>query len=163
MKTRIITGIIAASLLLWLLYSGPVSLIVIVTLVAAALAYLEFDKIFFSGENLSKRVTLTRQIKLITLISLTLIAMPKGAPASWVAFWLSFIFLAALGVITAEKEQNMPHAVRQISLELAGYIYVLGLLGFIVPILEVSPEGRNFLFFFFSSFLREIALPILWG
>lgn len=149
MKTRIITGVVAAFLLVWLLNSGPVSLIVSVTLVAAALAYLEFDRIFFSDESRSPKTILTRQIKLITLISLTMLSMPKGATASWVAFWLSFILLASLGVVTAEKDQDMPNAVRRISLELAGYIYVLGLLGFVVPILEVSAQGRNFLFFLF--------------
>lgn len=144
MKTRIITGLVAASLLLWLLYAGPVSLVVAVVLVCAALAYTEFDRIFFSGKN-----KIARQLKLVTVIALTLLAIPKGAPAAWVAFWLSFIFIASWGVIMAEKEHDMVDAVRQISLELAGYVYVLGLLGFIVPILEVSGDGRNFLFFLF--------------
>ena len=144
MKTRTITGVGAAALLTWLLYAGPLDLIVVAVLACAAMVYVEFDHLFF-GKGAGFRL---RQLRLLTLIAIQIIAMRRGAPASWVTFWIAIVFLCIWNVIKSDRQNDFAKSVRDFSLEVVGYVYVVGLFGFLVPILEGTSAGRHCLFLF---------------
>jgi len=145
MKTRLITGVLVAAVVIWLVFYGPLSLITSVILLCAGLGYLEYDRIFFSTETGPTQI---RQLRMFLLIGLTLLAIPRGSEAAWIAVWISIMVLTVRHVIKSEKRNQFDLSVSSYSLEVTGYFYVLGLLGFLLPYLHLN-GGRHWLMFLF--------------
>lgn len=145
MRTRIVAGVSAAVLLIWLLYWGPLTLINTAVLFCAALAYLEYDRLFFPAN----REKILRQLRLVTMISLTILAMRRGTAPAFVTFWLTFVFQAVWHVVSSESENDFAKSVRNFAYEIMGYLYIVALFGFVMPIVEAGPRGRDYLMLFF--------------
>lgn len=140
MKLRIIGGVTAAVLLILLLVYGSVPVLMGTVLVAAAIAYLEFDKMFFEKPDVF------RQGFLVFLCSATILAMADDFAIGFMAFWISFIALAIAHVLSKEVDFNK--SARDLAVKLIGYIYVLSLFGFMIPIVK-SFNGREYIFLLF--------------
>ncbi len=140
MRTRIITGVTAAALLLLLIFWGSSFLMMTVSLACAILSYLEYDKLFFTDNSRARHV---RQGILLTL---TILAVYQTPVAGWVMIWFSGTFLFLFHLWDASHDGDFQKAVHDLSMELMGYWYILGLFGFLVPIAEIK---RHYLLLLF--------------
>lgn len=140
MKTRIVAGVTAAVLVTWLLFSGPQLLILALTLVLSVMAYLEFDRLFFDKPSLSRR-----SVPFLFLV-LTVTAISVSLEWGWVAMWFCLVMLFIRHVFLPSRSGDFPGAVHDISIELLGMFYVVGLFSFVVPIVNLDPMGRHYLF-----------------
>ncbi len=140
MMTRIIAGVIAAGLVTWLLFSGPHLLILALVVVLSVLAYLEFDRLFFPLPSLSRR-----SVPILFLI-LTVTAISVSLEWGWIALWMGLVTLFIRHVFLPSRSGDFPGAVHDISIELLGMWYIVGLFGFVAPIVQTEPIGRHFLF-----------------
>ena len=143
MKTRILSGLTAATLTILLFLYGPIWSLLAVELAAACIGYLEYDKLFF-GPSPSR----TRPIRLVTLISLTLLAMRISPTAAWMSSWLAISFLLVSHVVSGNR-RNIPLEVRAVSLELMGFWYIVSMFGFLVPLADIPLMGRQYLLLLF--------------
>lgn len=132
-----------AAVVVWLVFYGPVSAVTSVILLCTGIACVEYDRLFFAGETSPAAL---RQLRMFLLVGFTLLAIPRGTEAAWIAIWLSLIVIAVRHVIKSERRNRFDESVQNVSLEVMGYFYVLGLLGFLLPILEI---GRPWLMFLF--------------
>jgi phosphatidate cytidylyltransferase len=143
MKTRIITGVIAACIVISLIYVFPVEIAMLAVALCSVLGYLEFDKLFF------QKPVLTRQVGLSVMVLLTLMALRQSLEFAFVLFGLFYVLLAVVHVVRSSLNQSMQEVVQHFSYELIGYVYVSGLFGFIVPILEIPGHGKDYLMLVF--------------
>jgi phosphatidate cytidylyltransferase len=142
MKTRIIAGVTAAVVLMGLIERGPIPLILAVVLFCAFLAYLEFDRLFFGAPLRA------RHFRMVALIFLTIFSLSQNDVMGWISFWFSFVIICASHVYSSNKSGDFQRDTRNLSLEFLGYVYVVSLFGFMIPIIE-STNGRAFLFLLF--------------
>lgn len=148
MKTRIITGLVLATVLLWLLYSAPLGALLTAVLLCATLSSVEFDRMFFP--EVSRSASIVRQLRVVILIWITILSIRHGTAPAWIAFWCSFAALVMWYVVASDHGNDFPKSVREFGLDLLGYLYVVGLFGFILPIVEAdSLLGRHHLFLLF--------------
>jgi len=139
MKTRIVAGVIAAALVTWLLFSGPELLILALVLVLSVMAYLEFDSLFFATPGF------WRKSVPIFFLLLTVTAISISLEWGWIALWLGLTTLVIRHVFLPSRDGNFPGAVHDISLELLGMWYCVGLFAFVVPVVHIE-HGRHYLF-----------------
>lgn len=140
MKTRIVAGVIAAILVTWVIFAGPPLAILSLTLLLSVMAYLEFDRLFFTTPNLGRRsIPICFLVLVVTSISISL-------EWGWVAMWLGLIALFIRHVFLPSRSGDFQTAVHDISIELLGMWYVVGLFSFVVPIVNLAPMGRQYLF-----------------
>jgi phosphatidate cytidylyltransferase len=142
MKQRILTGLVAALLLLALIFRGPVSLIFLVVVVCANLSYWEYDRLFFP------QTSSMRQFRMAALITLGIGAMWISPWVGWITFWITFALLGVIHVFEAEWGGDFTRVTRDFAVSAVGYLYVLSLFGFLTPISEL-PDGRQLLFLLF--------------
>ena len=161
MKLRIITGVTAAILVILLDTLGSFPFILSVVLIFSLLAFLEYDRLFFPTRSVS------RQLPTAVLIVLSILSIRLGVYASWIALWMSFIIIGVGQVFVADRQDDFPASVRQVSLQWMGYIYIVGLLGFILPIVQGMPKGRAYLLLlFFLVFIGDTSAYFVgsrWG
>ena len=143
MKTRIIAGVSAALVTIALIYWAPIEVVMLTVASCAVLSYLEFDKLFF------KTVIWSRQIGLSIMVLLTLMVLRQSLELTFLLFGLFYLLLAVIHVVRSSLNQTMQEVFQHFSIELVGYIYVSGLFGFIVPILEIPGHGKDYLMFLF--------------
>jgi len=146
MKTRLITGLIVAFLVVWLIFRGPLSLITGVILLCAVLSYHEFDRLFFTATDGNPWV---RQLRMGLMIAFSVIAIAQGSTLAWAAVWIAMVALTVRHVLLSDRKNRFEESVAAYSLEVMGYFYVLGLFGFILPIVQIGYEGRLWLLFLF--------------
>jgi len=150
MMLRIVTGVTAAALLTSLIFFGNLWMILAVVVACAVLSYLEYDRLFFAVPSTVRH---TRQIALIVL---TLIGMNLNPLLGWAAFWLSFVVLAAWHVVASNAHGNFERATRDLAFEFLGYLYIVGLFGFLGPIAQLPFIGPHLMFLlFFMVFLGD--------
>ncbi|MCB0419068.1 MAG: phosphatidate cytidylyltransferase [Bdellovibrionaceae bacterium] len=138
MKQRIITGLVLLALFLLLLFKGSTSIVLAVVISLATLAYVEFDRLFFRVESASRR------FRMALLIALSILAIRQGGVWGWIFLWGSFVFYCVAQILYWRDQSDTESAVRAIALEWLGYTYVVGLCGFLTPIVDL-PHGRYFL------------------
>lgn len=149
MKTRIITGLVGASLVTLLICYGPLWLILATCVFAAVLSYLEFDALFFAKKST------VRQVQMVVLVVAGVIAVSYGQIYGWMALWAAFIILALGKVFRSDRRGDFAEATRELSLETLAYVYLVCLFGFIHPIAQF---GRSYVFFiFFFVFIGDTA------
>lgn len=146
MKNRFIFGIAAAALLVTALYLAPLWFLAILSCSAAVVGYLEFDKMFFPAPRAKGK--LRRAVQLALLV-FTIAAMAQSVQAGWLAFWVSPIVLSFIHVYLSNKGEDFSREVREASLEMLGFWYLVSLFGFLVPIAKLPGQGRDFLFLLF--------------
>ncbi len=164
MKTRLFTGSFVALTVLWLIFRGHMSLITSVVLLCTGLGYVEYDRLFFNEELSSPPVL--RQLRMFFILSFSILAIRRGPEPAWIAVWLSIAVLAVRQVLDSERRNQFERSVAVFGLEVLGYFYLLGLFGFILPVLEMQ-EGRLWLLFLFLIvFLGDTAayfVGMQWG
>jgi phosphatidate cytidylyltransferase len=138
MKLRIITGVLAGIALILLIFFAQLWAITTVVMGAAVLAYLEYDRLFFP-------YSVGRRARMLFFILITLFLLHHNQIAGWFAFWLTFVVNSAIHVVHSDRTGDFFTETREMSLEMLGYLYVISLLGFIVPIADM-PHGRMLLF-----------------
>lgn len=143
MKTRIITGSIAAVLLIALIYWAPIEAAICAIAVCSVLSYLEFDKLFF------EKASLYRQSALSAMILLILMSLRQSLDFTFVLFGSFYVLLAIVNVVGSAANQTMKEVVQHFSVEVVGCIYISGLFGFLIPILEIPGNGKDYLFLLF--------------
>ncbi len=143
MSTRIVFGILAALLCIWLVSSGPMSLMVVVVLVAAGLSAMEFDRLLFKER--SKR----RQLRFVSLVFLAVLTLRSAPEMAWVFLWMPLLVLSVQHVMKANKKGEFERSIRDLAMELLGILYVICMVGFLVPIVESGPNGREYLLLLF--------------
>lgn len=143
MKTRIVAGISAAFVTIGLIYWAPIEVVMLTVALCAVLSYLEFDKLFFNG------FVWTRQVGLSMMVLLTLITLRQSLELTFLLFGFFYLLLAVIHVVRSSLNQSMQEVFQHFAIELVGYIYVSGLFGFIVPILEIPGHGKDYLMLLF--------------
>ncbi len=139
MKTRIVAGVIAAALVTWLLFSGPPLLILALVLSLSVMAYLEFDRLFFATPGF------WRKSLPIFFLLLTVTAISVSLERGWIALWFGLVTLFIRHVVLPSRDGDFPAAVHDVSLELLGMWYVVGLFGFVLPVVQME-QGRHLMF-----------------
>jgi phosphatidate cytidylyltransferase len=142
MKTRLLTGIPFAAFVVFLIFKGSVEWVSAAVLITAAIAYVEFDKMFFTDKSLG------RQAGVIVLLGATMLAMAEDMGLGFFFFFGSFILLCSYHVVTTLRGGDFQKTARTLALQLIGYIYVLSLLGFVLPIIK-SFNGQEYLLLLF--------------
>lgn len=161
MKVRIIAGVIAAVLTIALILFGPVELMLIVVLGCAGLSCLEFDKLFFPERSSM------RQMRGLSLVFLSILTLRSAPEMAWVFFWLPLFVLSIQHVVRANTRGDFEQSIRDLSIELLGVLYVVCMLGFLIPIVESGEHGREFLlllfFLVFSGDTFAYFVGTFWG
>lgn len=140
MQTRILTGITAALVMVALIYRGSAELITTVVLLCATLAYLEYDRLFFTPRSIA------RQLKNVGLIFLMILAIRHGENAGWVCLWCSFLALCFFACLRGHRSGDSQRVLEELCLEWLGFIYIVSLLGFVLPIVQTTRgSGRDLL------------------
>lgn len=143
MKTRIIAGVLAAIFTTWLILAGPVALMLVVVLSCAGLSCLEFDRLFFA-----KKASI-RQLRGVSLVFLAILTLRSAPEMAWVFFWLPLLVLSVQHVMRADRQGDFVQSIRDLSLELLGIVYVVCMLGFLIPIVQSGERGREWLILLF--------------
>jgi phosphatidate cytidylyltransferase len=143
MKARVITGLIAAFLLVALIYKGPFWLITLVILAIASMAYYEYDRLFFPA------VSPVRLGRVMLYTAWTLYMLSKGLGMWAVSVWVVFIFHCVWHVIRANRAAALAESVREFRVEFFGFLYCTALFGFLLPILQLGDHGRDLLLLLF--------------
>lgn len=152
MKTRIITGLSIAAVVLAIVTSAPVSVLMGVVALVTALCYLEFDRLFFSEKSL------VRQGGMLLLIFLTVFSLESDLTLALMFLFLGFAAISISILMNLQDESSLARGVRNISILVLGLLYVTSLTGFLLPILEISEDGRKWLLLlFFMVFLGDTA------
>ncbi len=143
MLTRLMTGIIAAGLILSLIYFGSPNLMTTVVLAIALLAYLEFDRMFFESPNK------VRQLKIIALLFLSILSNKYNPYSGWISISFCFILIGMVATIRARKNQNLEQIQKESATEFLGLVYIYCLLGYLLPVVSLGLGGRNLLLLLF--------------
>lgn len=139
MKTRIIAGVSAAALLITLIFYGSLPLITGVVLLLSVLAYLEFEKMFFTDANK------LRTASVLTFILITILGIRLDLQTAFLSLVTSFCILAIYHVLLVGRRGDNRKIVQSISSVYLGYLYIVTLIGFILPIIEWPELGRHYL------------------
>lgn len=143
MKTRLMTGVPAALVLLGLVFWAPFGLLRFIVVGMGVLAYWEYDHLMFSKSSLFRKILMS---VLVALCNFQLGEDPTHALytliLSFVAVFISSLFLQA-------RQGNFEEAVRDVSLQLLGLIYVSFLFGFLYAIVVWPELGRHYLLLLF--------------
>lgn len=161
MITRTVTGLIAAVFTTWLVLWGPSFLQVATVLAGAGISCLEFDRLFF------QKPSPYRQLRGLCLVLLSVLTLRSAPEMAWVFFWLPLCVLAVAHVRRANSSGQIEGEIRELSIELLQVVYIVCAMGFILPILNASPYGREFLlllfFLVFSGDTFAYFVGTLWG
>lgn len=139
MKTRLISGITAAALVLGLIFYGSSAFITTVVLIVALLSYLEYDNMFFGDKHV------IRQMGVVTCILITVLAIKQDMNLAVLCLVGTFCVLAIYHVFSVGRRGDNPQIVESISSVYLGYIYIVTLVGFIIPIVEWPESGRQYI------------------
>jgi len=142
MKQRIVFGLAAAAALIALVFEGNLIMITMVVVGFSVLAYLEFDRLFFT------KISRLRHVRMSFLISVTVLAMIENQMAGWISLWLCFIFLSSWSVFQSNRSGDFVQETRELALEFLGLVYVLAIFGFMIPIWNLG-LGRHYLMLLF--------------
>ncbi len=152
MKTRIITGLVIAAIVIGLIEWAPFSVLTAVVLLISALTYLEYDRLFFPVKSI------TRQAAMISLTFLVVSSIREDLTWGLLASLLGFILISVAAVFKAPTDVNLETSVKKLALLFFGLIYISCLTGFLLPILESADEGRRLvLLLFFIVFWGDTA------
>ncbi len=143
MKARLVTGLIAAVLLVALIFKGPEWLIFLVVMAFASLAYYEYDRLFFD------KVDWFRLTRVSLFVVGTIFALSKSLQAWAVAVWLVFILHCVYHVTRANLSDNLERSVYEFRAEFFGFLYSVALFGFLLPLLRVRTYGRELILLLF--------------
>lgn len=161
MKVRVIAGVIAAALTALLVLYGPFELMFLVVLLFSSWSSLEFNRLFFS------RSSTLRQGLSLFLILVCLCVLRWAPNASAVLLWLPLFVLSLQHLIRANRTGGFEGAIRDLSIEFLGVVYVVCTLGFLLPIAETPQAGREWLlllfFFVFSGDTFAYFVGTIWG
>ncbi len=143
MKARLVTGVIAALLLVALIYKGPEPLVGFVVVLFGLLAYYEYDRLFFDAFDW------LRLARVGVLIAASIFALAHSLEAWAVSVWIVFMVHCAWHVTRANLSPNLGESVSQFRAEFFGYLYSVALFGFLLPILKTPVHGRHLLLLLF--------------
>lgn len=150
MKQRTVTGLLAAALLVALIYFGTPLILLGVICVAVIWAYSELDKLLF------EEPAPLRRFRLWILLCLGCIAFAQNDAMGWIFQWVAFVFLVVwhLGIaLRAEDVKQMRLDLRNFTFEWLAFVYTSSFFIFLVPIARV---GREYLFhLFFLVFMGD--------
>lgn len=151
MKTRIIFGFIAAVPLVALLQWGNVYLMLATTVSLSTLAFCEFDRLFFPARSKGKVASVC------LLIAATMMLLQADVVYGTAALWVSFVLIGVAHVFRSNREGDFYKITREMALLVIGYLYVVAVFGFLVPIATL-PNGRSYLFLLiFIVFMGDTA------
>lgn len=152
MKTRILAGVTAAILLLLLVCFGSFAMIAAVIVFFAGVAYVEFDRLFFVNPSMA------RQARGVLLVILTILVAGYRLNSLWMAVFFTFVIECVVHVFWLARIGDAEAAVDHMSRTFLGYVYVVSLFGFLLPIVRLGEDGRNYLLLlFFVVFLGDTA------
>jgi len=143
MKRRVFFGMLAALFSMALIFKAPYDLMMIVAFSAACLSYIEYDELFFT------RKSTTRLVRMTVLISLAIVTLRFERGFGWVFLSFPLLLLSIRHIHRSNQEAEFKQNVQELSLEILGFIYIVSLLGFLVPIAEFGLLGRHYLFLLF--------------
>lgn len=143
MKTRLISGLSAAALLVALIYRGGPELISIVVVSIATAGYWEFDRMVFTQKSLY------RIIRMAVLIAVTLFSFRTGLTEGLFAIWFSFATVGIHAILLANRNGNFLEALNRLSLEWLGFFYSVSLVVFVLPLLKIGGSSKDWLLLLF--------------
>lgn len=143
MKTRVLTGVAAGAFLLAIIFWATDGLLLTACLLSATICCMEYDKLMFTDRKLF------RQIRMVAATLMTILAMRHDFLVAWTFFWLIFALHCTWHISQAKHIKNLRLTLTQLMEEFFGYIYVVGLFGFLTPIAEVKPWGRDLILLLF--------------
>jgi len=143
MKTRIVAGLIVASLATALVFAGPGWSLSVVAFACALLSYREFSRLFFPERPKN------RQLRIVPFILAAMICLEWSPYLSWIFLWMPFLVLGLPGLRRANRSGDFRGAVFDVAIDLMGFVYIVSLVGFLKPIAMVGPYGRSYLYLLF--------------
>lgn len=138
MKTRIIAGLFAAIILVSLIFYASMNLLTGVVLLVSLFSYYEFEGMFFPEKNKF------RTVSVLVFILLTVFAIRVDLQSAFLALIFSFCILAIHHVLLVGRRGDNRKIVQSVSSVYLGYLYIVTLTGFILPILEWPELGRYY-------------------
>jgi phosphatidate cytidylyltransferase len=161
MKVRVVAGVIAAVLTALLVLYGPFELMFLVVVLCAAWSSLEFNRLFFS------RPSTMRQALSLSLILISVSLLRWSPEWSSMLLWLPLFVLSLQHLVRANRSGDFEKSIRDLSIEFLGVVYVVCMLGFMLPIAETPQSGRELLlllfFFVFSGDTFAYFVGTVWG
>ena len=142
MRTRLFFGIPAAIVLLGLVLWAPTWLIQLTVLIAAAFAYLEYDRLMFQNRSVFRWILMT------SLVLAIIYQIGRSEQNAFHLITLSFVAICS-SILFQYQTGDFIEAVRALSLQLLGLFYVCSLFGFLVPIAHWADTGRFYLLYLF--------------
>lgn len=142
MKLRVLSGFVAAVLLIALIAVGTSQWVLSVCLLCSVLAVLEFDQMFFLNRSVA------RQLRMATFILLLAISLRHSAEHSLAVIWALFLSLSLWHVFTSNSQNAFGETTRSLGFEMFGCIYVVSIFGFLTPLFEL-PDGRYYVLLLF--------------
>ncbi len=143
MRIRLLSGFVAAVLLVFLIYRGSLGWISVVVVALATISYWEFDRLMFPQPDHY------RLFRLSTLICVTILSLRHGLAEGLFAAWFSFVAIGIYAVLMGNRMGDFPEALSRLSLEWLGFFYSVSLVGFILPLLELGGYARDWLLLLF--------------
>jgi phosphatidate cytidylyltransferase len=143
MKTRILTGIPAALAVVALLWVGSMGLLRVVSILLGIFAYLEFDTLMFSKKSPGRRALMG------ILVAFQMFLFGSDPISAFHGFTLSIILILASAILSEARRGNFEVAVKNVALELMGFIYINFLFGFLYSIVSWPNFGRRYLILLF--------------
>ncbi len=139
---RITSGILAAILLVLIIYLGNIRLLTSVTLFCLLIAAMEYNRLFFETKNLYRDLV-------FSIVCLFFVILIKNN-IELVSFFIWTLF-AVFGVFFVINNKNdFSTALNNFFIEIFGVLYLVSIFGFIIPIFSLR-SGRDFLFFMFFN------------
>lgn len=143
MKLRLISGMLAAGILISFIFLADLRWIASVVIAFAVLAYRECDRLLFEMEDR------LRVLRLSVVIVTAILCLKHSVFLGAFALWCGFTVVALRGVLASNRTGDFQGELRRTSTEWVGVSYVVGLLGFVVPILQSGANGREWLLLLF--------------
>jgi len=143
MKTRLLTGVPAALVLLGLVFWAPFGLLRFVVLLMGVLAYWEYDHLMFPKSSTYRKVFMS------VLVGLCNYQLGSDPLQALYTFVLSFVAIFISSLFLHSRQGSFEEVVHELSLQLLGLIYVSGLFGFLYGIVVWPELGRYYLLLLF--------------
>jgi len=143
MKTRLLTGIPAALAVVALILTGSLGLLRVVATAMGLFAYLEFDSLMFTKKSLGRRVLMG------ALVAFQIFLFGSDTLTAFHGFTFSFVLILASALSSPAWRGDFEVAVRNVALELLGFVYVNFLFGFLYSIVSWPHTGRLYLILLF--------------
>lgn len=118
-------------------------MITTVVLLLSLLAYLEYDKLFFDKKSL------VRQMGVVVCILITVLAIKEDMNLAVLCLVGTFCVFGIYHIFKVGRDGDNSKVVESISSVYLGYIYIITLVGFIIPIIEWPESGRQYLLLLF--------------